>query len=504
MSDAAAPAVASPAPAVTPGVLGEIYGRYHLLEQIGKGGMAEIFRAVAGGAEGWSRQFVVKRIRPEKSGSREFIRMFCEEARLCALLHHPNIVQVYDFGQIDGSYFLAMEYLRGKDLSTVLRALRAGGGAFAPGVAAFIAHQTALGLHHAHTLVDGNGQPVRIVHRDVTPSNIMLLRSGGVKVLDFGIAKDVGQEEAETVETEAGQVKGKLAYLAPEQVRNLPLDGRADLFALGVVLWEMATGQRLFSAESEFQTMRNVLMQPVPAPSSVRPGVPAALDAVIMRALARERENRYGTAAEMATDLEAVVHSERFAAHAIPQLIQALFGDDRSVSAVTPTPSGLLSARRTGGSSDRSRGDSSDRQIPQGLGSVGLDGEVSMSVVLSEPPPVPELTAIARRRRRAGRGQVAVAVGVLAFAAAAVVSWRATRAPTPPPSPAIVAARPLPAAPLPAAPVRAPRQATAPPPAPAPSLGTARTIARTAPRARPAKRAAARVAPSALTLNPFR
>ncbi len=204
--------VAAP-PLVRPPLLGERYGRYHLLERIGKGGMAEIFRAVSGGAEGWSRLFVIKRIRPEKSGSSEFIKMFCEEARLCAMLHHPNIVQVYDFGQIGGSYFMAMEYLPGKDLSSVMRALRAAKASVPAAVAAFIAQQAASGLHHAHTLVDGSSQPVRIVHRDVTPSNIMLLRTGGVKILDFGIAKDVGQGDAEFIETQAGQVKGKLAYL---------------------------------------------------------------------------------------------------------------------------------------------------------------------------------------------------------------------------------------------------------------------------------------------------
>jgi serine/threonine protein kinase len=308
----------------------ERYGRYQLIECIGKGGMAEVFRAVTEGAGGFRRVFVIKRIRPEKSDSPEFIRMFCDEARICALLSHPSIVQVYDFGQIGGSYFLAMEYLRGKDLSTVMRALRAGHAAMPPAVAAYVAREIALGLHHAHTAVAVRGQRVQIVHRDVTPSNIMLLRAGGVKILDFGIAKAAANVKPQ-LDTGGGRVKGKLAYLSPEQVRAAPeIDGRSDVFSLGVVLWEMLTGQRLFTAENEFQTMRNVLMRPVPPPSSLRAGVPAGLDAIVARALERERGRRYQTAQALAEDLERFLHDVPCALQAIPRLLQDLFGNEPS------------------------------------------------------------------------------------------------------------------------------------------------------------------------------
>ncbi len=501
MADAVAQVAAPSSPSsvsATPSAWGEVYGRYHLLERIGKGGMAEVFRAIAGGAEGWTRQFVVKRIRPEKSQSREFIRMFCQEARLCALLHHPNIVQVYDFGQIDGSYFLAMEYLRGKDLSTVLRAVRAAKEALSPGLAAFIAQQAASGLHHAHTLVDGNGQLVRIVHRDVTPSNIMLLRSGGVKILDFGIAKDVGQEEAEIVETEAGQVKGKLAYLAPEQVRNLPLDGRADLFALGVVLWEMLTGQRLFSADSEFQTMRNVLTQPVPLPSSVRPGVSPALDAIVARALERDRVRRYLTAADMAADLEQVVHSERFLGQAIPELIQKLFGDDVSL---TPTPMpGSLSPVSGLAAVSRSPSSSSERRIPLGLGPTGEVEEVSMRIIESEVlTPEPTLVVFGLRSNRA---RVLVALVALVVAGAGLMTWRSAggSAAATVSSPVVVAAPPMPIATPPAP---EPEPAAVEPPATAVAPAASKALTRAAARPRPARKTAAHASPSALTFNPF-
>jgi len=161
----------------------ERFGRYFLIDRIATGGMAEVYRAVTQGVEGFRRTFVVKRILADKAGSPTFIRMFCDEARISALLHHPNIVQVYDFGHVGGSYFLAMEYLPGKDLSSLMRFLRAAKAAVPPGLATYVAREAALGLHHAHSLRGAGGQALGIVHRDVTPSNIMLLFAGGVKLL---------------------------------------------------------------------------------------------------------------------------------------------------------------------------------------------------------------------------------------------------------------------------------------------------------------------------------
>jgi serine/threonine-protein kinase len=308
-----------------PGV--ERYGRYCLIERIGRGGMAEVFRAVAEGVEGFRRVFVIKRLRPEKSASVELTRMFVDEARLSALLHHPNIVQVYDFGQINGTYFLAMEYLRGKDLAAVMKALRAVKSAVQPSIAAHIAHQVATGLHYAHTLSRMDGRKLSVVHRDVTPSNIMLQRTGAVKVLDFGIAQ--ATNFARQVETGGGRVKGKLAYLSPEQVRLEELDARSDVFALGVVLWEMLTGQRLFSAENEVLTMRAVLGLPIAAPSSKRPMVPAALDAIVARALARDRNKRYASAGDLADDLERFLQAFPCHSSAQGRLLHDLFGEEQ-------------------------------------------------------------------------------------------------------------------------------------------------------------------------------
>jgi serine/threonine protein kinase len=310
----------------------EHFGRYRLIQRIGKGGMAEVFRAYIDGCETFQSHFVIKRIRPEKSDSPEFVEMFCNEARICALLQHPNIVEVYDFGQIGGSYFMAMEYLRGRDLAAVMRALRLRLAAVGPAAAARIAHQVALGLDHAHGVRLPGGRPAEIVHRDVTPSNIMILRSGGVKVLDFGIAKAAAMAamRAPAPGERKGRVRGKLAYLSPEQVRNAELDGRSDVFSLGVVLWEMLVGQRLFAGDNEFQTLRNVLMSAVPPPSTKRPEVPAALDAVVAKALARERDERPPTARAFADALAEAVPEAADAAtdSAVGALLGELFGDD--------------------------------------------------------------------------------------------------------------------------------------------------------------------------------
>jgi eukaryotic-like serine/threonine-protein kinase len=311
----------------TPGSLkpGDAFGRYHLLELIGKGGMAEVFRAVAQGVQGFERVFVLKRIRPDRSDSPKMVHMFCEEARISALLHHPNIVQIYDFGQIDSAYFMVMEYLAGKDLSTVMRAVRGRRGAMPPSLAAFVAREIARALHHAHTLALPDGRPGGIVHRDVTPSNIMLLTAGGVKILDFGIAKAAALARRPDASGKPPRLAGKLAYLSPEQVRGTPIDHRSDIFSLGVVLWEMVAGERLFVGKDDAETLHNVLMLPIAEPSRRRDGIPAVLDAIVARALEREATARYETADEFANDLDRFLVEMPMADQAIPKLLEEIF-----------------------------------------------------------------------------------------------------------------------------------------------------------------------------------
>ncbi len=327
----------------------ERFGRYLLLEVIGRGGMAEVYRSVAQGLEGFQRVFVIKRILKEKSSAPDFVQMFVNEARLSALLDHPNIVQIYDFGQIEGSYFLAMEYLRGKDLLALMRELRSRERQMGGPVAAYVAHEVALALHYAHQLRHG-GKRMDIVHRDVSPSNIMLLRTGGVKLLDFGIAKADPEIRGDTQTTQAGFVKGKLSYVSPEQIRGQPVDARSDVFALGVVLWESLTGKRLFFDKSDFQTMKNVIERPVALPSSLQPGVPAALEKVVMRALERDANRRWQTAGAMADQLEGYLHDTRFATRELTRLLDELFMRDSphidSVPIAAPDPSRVTKPMR--------------------------------------------------------------------------------------------------------------------------------------------------------------
>jgi Protein kinase domain len=302
----------------------ERFGRYILLDRIGVGGMAEVFRAVMPGAGGFKRMFVLKRILSQFCQSPTFVEMFVREAKLGALLNHPNIAQVYDFGSVNGEYFLALEYLRGHDLLALMRRLREAKQRLPVSVAAFIAHQTATGLAFAHDLRGPDGGALDIIHRDVTPSNIMCLGTGGVKLLDFGIAKTVAESGVER--TEEGGFRGKLAYMSPERIRNEAFDARSDLYSLGVVLWEILTGKRLFRGKNDVETLRNVLELSVPAPSSLRPEIPPSLDRVVARALARDPEDRYPTGQAMVDDLEPILAETSFQSRQVAQLLVELYG----------------------------------------------------------------------------------------------------------------------------------------------------------------------------------
>jgi serine/threonine protein kinase len=306
------------------------FGRYVLLDRMGHRGMAEVFRAVVPGAEGFRRELVLKRILAERASSPKFIEMFVHEARISALLHHPNIVQVFDFGQVDGSYFLAMEMLRGKDLHATMRALRENGQKFPIPIAVHIAHQIASGLSYAHKL-KAEEQVINIVHRDVSPSNIMCLRAGGVKLLDFGVASALGETGSNDPDSRA--FRGKLSYAAPEYVLGHGQDARIDLFALGVILWEMVVGKRLFQGQSDEEKLHSLLELPVPPPSTRRPAVSEELDRIVMRALERDPARRYQTAAAMVEDLEQVALDVKYQPHMLPHLLDGLFGTE-----VAPPP----------------------------------------------------------------------------------------------------------------------------------------------------------------------
>src|SRR5688572_14815774 len=277
------------------------FGKYYLLERIGAGGMAEVFRAVAMGPEGFQRPLVIKRMLPHLSQDRTFVEMFIDEAKLCGLLSHPNLVQIFEFGSVDDSFFIAMEHVQGETLLAVEVKLAQAGRLAPVGASLEIVRQVCLGLHYAHSLQSSTGQPLGIVHRDVSPANLMLTYHGGVKILDFGIAR-VAEGLRET-RTQAGTMKGKVSYMSPEQIRMEPIDGRADVFAVGIVLHELLTGRRLFRSTNEYTRARMVLDSVVPLPSSINPDVTGAVDGIVMRALDRTVDARYQDAGQAAAAL---------------------------------------------------------------------------------------------------------------------------------------------------------------------------------------------------------
>ena len=296
--------------------------KYRLTQKIGSGGMAEVFRATGEGPEGFERTFVVKRILPGLSDAPEFVRMFVDEAKISARLLHPNIVQVFEFAYQDGGYYIVMEPVDGVDMGRLLRKLERRGAVAPAAFAAEVGRQACRGLGFAHGLSSPEGKPYGIVHRDVTPPNVMVAWNGAVKILDFGIARAV--QELRTSQTDAGIVKGKMSYIAPEMLEGQPPDARSDLFSLGVVLHELLCGRRLFVGENDLETLKLVSEMPVPRPSSRNPEVKPAFDEVILRALARDPAKRYQSADEMSQDLERLVLRKRYAASSFAKQVRAL------------------------------------------------------------------------------------------------------------------------------------------------------------------------------------
>lgn len=276
----------------------ERFGQYILLEKVGSGGMAELFKAKKLGIEGFERVLAIKRILPHLSSDEEFIDMFIAEAKLVARLSHKNITQVYDFGKIGQNYFIAMEYIRGKDLRGILKRCKEKNIRLPVALAVFIAKEVASALSYAHRQKDSTGKNLNIIHRDVSPQNILISYDGDVKVVDFGIAKAGAHSKTTT-----GVLKGKLSYMSPEQAWGKPIDHRSDIFSLGVVLYEMLTGERLFKGDSEINTLERVREARVePLPSSINTDLPSEIEAKMLKALAKEVTGRYQNASDMEAD----------------------------------------------------------------------------------------------------------------------------------------------------------------------------------------------------------
>ncbi len=284
------------------------FGKYVLLDRIAVGGMAEIFLARQEGLEGFEKTIVIKRIRPHLSNQKSFVKMFLNEAKLAAQLNHPNIVQIYDLGKVGESYFIAMEYIFGRDMRRIIPKAEGMGIPFPMVYALKIASSVCEGLYYAHQRTDMYGNALQIVHRDVTPENIFVSFDGTVKILDFGIAKAANQIE----QTRAGEIKGKLSYMSPEQCMGKVLDHRSDLFSLGVVLYEWITGFKLFTGDSEVAILKTITEGKIYQPSYFKADVPDAVEQILMKALEKDRDQRYQSAWDMQYDLDQFLSQYEF------------------------------------------------------------------------------------------------------------------------------------------------------------------------------------------------
>lgn len=275
-------------------------GRYQVVAPLGAGGMARVYLGELYGAAGFARPLVIKLIHDMHAENPRFVNMFIEEANLCAHLDHTNIARVHALEEDHGRMYMVMEYLDGGDVQNLMAALP---GQLEVHLALYVMWSVARGLAHAHTAVSSSGAALRITHRDISPANVLLSSTGDVKITDFGVAKALGRRS----DTQHGEVKGKLAYMAPEILGGGAVDQRCDLFSAGVMLWELLTGTRLFDAATDLNVMRAVLDMPIPAPSTLNPEVSPAVDALAMRAVERQPDRRFQTAAEMADALHSAM-----------------------------------------------------------------------------------------------------------------------------------------------------------------------------------------------------
>lgn len=310
-----------------------VFGKYEIQHRLAIGGMGEVFYALQKGVPGFERPVILKSLLPELAAQDGFIDQFLDEARVAATLNHPNVVSIFEVGQWNGTYYIAMEYIRGRNLAQVLRKAVEQQSYVPPLVAVRIVKDAALGLDHAHRATDGAGQPLNVVHRDISPQNIMVRDDGLTKVVDFGIARASNR----ATRTATGALKGKLAYMAPEQVLSVDVGPRSDQFALGVVLWELLTHRRLFKADRDIDVVKKVLEEPISLPSALVP-VDPAVEAIAMRMLERDAEKRFASCADVAIALDGVL-SRATGPEPTPADFMRQLGTDDLVVRVKATPS---------------------------------------------------------------------------------------------------------------------------------------------------------------------
>ena len=387
----------------------EQFGRYELLKRLAGGGMGEVYLARQRGPAGFQKLLVIKMLLPHLCEDEEFLAMFKDEARLCAHLVHPNICQVFEFDRAADTWYIAMEYLRGEDLRKLWRACAQQERPLPVPLVCRIVADAAAGLAFAHALRDPAGRPYGIVHRDISPQNILVTLDGGVKIIDFGIAKAAGRAQ----HTRTGALKGKCGYMSPEQADGASIDGRADIFALGVVFHELLTGRRLFKDEDDVRTLARVRECRVPRPSELVPELPPGLDLIVLTALAKDPDGRYATAQEMRLAIEDwLIEGRRSASSAhLAEFLKVVYADrlEREAGEATAELSTPAATRTPGGSLRSGAGQSAVR------------------------------TETGARRSTARRATVA-ATAAAALAAVSLVAFLSRRAPAPPPPAAVPSA----------------------------------------------------------------
>ncbi|MEP7122408.1 MAG: serine/threonine-protein kinase [Byssovorax sp.] len=436
------------------------FGKYRLIAELGHGGMAEVFLAIASGPAGFNKLVVLKQIRDQLADDPEFLAMFLDEARLAARLNHPNVVQTNEVGEDGRRYFIAMEYLEGQPLNRIVQRLAKDGRLALPMHVRILIDALA-GLHYAHELADFDGTSLQVVHRDATPHNIFVTYAGQVKVVDFGIAKALGSSS----ETRAGVLKGKVSYMAPEQALGERVDRRADVFAVGIMLWEALAGRRPFKGHNDVVILQKLVAGEIPSPGTVRDDIPELLEAICMKALAHDREERYATAEDMQRALEAALEKlgERPQLRDVGDLVAKTFADERlrirgvieaqmanirtsgefptpEISAVGKSHGRLALPRIDAPPTESGSFNSSQRRsitsVDPGSGPRTDPSRVSSltaNTTLAEPTPPPPAPA---KKPIALYGIVAVAVAV----AAAAIAWPRGQAMPTPTSPTVAAA----------------------------------------------------------------
>jgi hypothetical protein len=354
----------------------EEYGNYFLLEKIAVGGMAELFKAQQRGVQGFQKIVAIKRILPHYSENEDFVTMFIDEAKLAAQLTHPNIVQIFDLGKAGNSYYIAMEYVNGHDLRTLVRKVREYGPPLPEQVAAFVAMKVAAALDYAHRKRGFDDRELKLVHRDISPQNVILSTEGAVKLVDFGIAKAASKAS----HTIAGALKGKLLYMSPEQATGQPLDNRSDLYSLGLVLFELLTGERCFQSDSELGVLEKVRLGRIANLTALNPNVSRDMASIVNRALQKSVDHRYPSARFMERDLREYLQRQgtHITEHDVAEYMTALLKGSREnlehlVATRFPVPASHTSGVH--------------RRLGEFLGPATQSGEFALQETVMRPVP---------------------------------------------------------------------------------------------------------------------